>query len=144
MRLSAKAQYACVAMVDLASRQGDPNPVHLKQIAEKHGISQRFLVQILLQLKGAGLVDSTRGATGGYLLAKHPSQISLADIVHAIDQPPPPAPSALTGLYATNIVQVVSNVLQEAQGREQRHFAEVTLEELVKQTHRLSELTFQI
>ena len=91
MRLSAKAQYACVAMVDLACSHGNTNPVHLKLIADKHGISQRFLVQILLQLKGAGLVDSTRGATGGYLLAKTPSQISLADIVHAIDQPPPPS-----------------------------------------------------
>ena len=144
MRLSAKAQYACVAMVDLANRQGDPNPVHLKHIAEKHGISQRFLVQILLQLKAAGLVDSTRGATGGYLLAKRPEQISLADIVHAIDQPPPPAPSALTGLFPTHIVQVVSNVLQEAQNREQQHFTEVTLDDLVKQAHQLNELTFQI
>src|SRR5437870_6841115 len=100
MRLSAKAQYACVAMVDLACDYSNPNPVTLKHIAEKHGISQRFLVQILLQLKSAGLVESTRGATGGYLLAKLPSKISLADIVQAIDQPPPPAPSALGGLYS--------------------------------------------
>src|SRR5688500_18974927 len=70
MRLSAKAQYACVAMADLACSYQDPNPVHLKHIADKHGISQRFLVQIMLQLKGAGLVDSTRGVAGGYLLAK--------------------------------------------------------------------------
>jgi Rrf2 family protein len=144
MRLSAKAQYACVAMVDLAVNHSDPNPVHLKHIADKHGISQRFLVQILLQLKGAGLVESTRGATGGYLLAKPPSEISLADIVHAIDQPPPPAPSALSGLYSTAIVQVVSAVLQEAQDREQRRLAEISLEELVKQTHQRSEISYQI
>src|ERR1700704_5539372 len=131
MRLSAKAQYAAVAMLDLACSHSDANPVPLKHIAEKHGISQRFLVQILLQLKAAGLVESTRGATGGYLLAKPPSRISVADIVHAIDQPPPPAPSALSGLYSTNIVQVVSGVLQEAQDREQRHLTEITLEELV-------------
>ena len=144
MRLSAKAQYACVAMVDLACSHGDPNPVHLKDIADKHGISQRFLVQILLQLKGAGLADSTRGATGGYLLAKPPAFISLADIVHAIDQPPPPAPSALSGLYSTNIVQVVSSVLQEAQDREQRRLAEISLEELVRQTQQRSEISYQI
>jgi Rrf2 family transcriptional regulator, cysteine metabolism repressor len=144
MRLSAKAQYACVAMVDLACSYNDPDPVHLKHIADKHGISQRFLVQILLQLKGAGLVDSTRGATGGYLLAKPPALISLADIIHAIDQPPSPAPSALSGLYATNIVQVASAVLQEAQDREQRRLAEVTLEELVRQTHQRSEISYQI
>ncbi|MBM3994758.1 MAG: Rrf2 family transcriptional regulator [Planctomycetes bacterium] len=144
MRLSAKAQYACVAMLDLACAYRDPNPVHLKHIAEKHGISQRFLVQIMLQLKGAGLVDSTRGATGGYLLTKSPGQISLADIVHAIDQPPPPAPSALSGLYGTPAVQVVSDMLQDAQDREQRRLAEVTLEDLVKQHHQRSELVYQI
>src|SRR5262245_36554224 len=143
MRLSAKAQYACVAMLDLACSYGDPNPVHLKDIAEKHGISQRFLVQILLQLKGAGLVESTRGATGGYLLAKPPSQISLGEIVHAIDQPPPPAPSALSGLYPTNIVQVTCDVLQEAQDRELRWFQDISLEQLVKQAHQRSELTYQ-
>ena len=144
MRLSAKAQYAAVAMLDLACSHGDGNPVPLKHIAEKHGISQRFLVQILLQLKAAGLVESTRGATGGYLLSRPPGQISLADIVHAIDQPPPPAPLALSGLYSTTIVQVVSDVLQEAQDREQRRLAEVTLEELVKQNHQRSELAYQI
>jgi Rrf2 family transcriptional regulator, cysteine metabolism repressor len=144
MRLSAKAQYACVAMLDLACSHGDPNPVHLKDIAEKHGISQRFLVQILLQLKGAGLVESTRGATGGYLLARPPAQINLAEIVHAIDQPPPPAPSALSGLYPTNVVQITCNALQEAQDREQRWFQEVTLDQLVKQAHERSELSYQI
>ena len=144
MRLSAKAQYACVAMVDLACHHGAASPIHLKDIADKHGISQRFLVQILLQLKGAGLVDSTRGATGGYLLAQPPSEISLADIVHAIDQPPPPAPSALSGLYATTVVQIVSDSLQGAQDREQLRLAEITLEELVKQNHQRSEIAYQI
>lgn len=144
MRLSAKAQYACVAMVDLACRHGEPNPVHLKHIAEKHGISQRFLVQIVMQLKAAGLVDSTRGVTGGYLLAKPPGLISLAEIVHAIDPPPPPAPSALSGLYSTPVVQVLSVVMQEAQDREQRRLAEITLDELVKQTHQRTEISYQI
>jgi Rrf2 family transcriptional regulator, cysteine metabolism repressor len=144
MRLSAKAQYACVAMVDLACNYTDPNPVHLKHIADKHGISPRFLVQIMLQLKGVGLVDSTRGATGGYLLAKAPQLITLAEIIHAIDQAPPPAPSALSGLDGTTIVQVVSNALQEAQDREQRRLAEVTLDDLVKANQQRSEISYQI
>ena len=144
MRLSAKAQYACVAMTDLACGHGDPSPVNLKHIAEKHGISQRFLVQILLQLKSAGLVDSTRGATGGYLLAKTPAAISLADIVHAIDQPPPPAPSALSGLYATGIVQAVSAALQESQDAEQKRLAEITLGDLVKRAQQHAEIAYQI
>src|SRR5437879_11429391 len=130
MRLSAKAQYACVAMVELACNHGDKAPVHLKNVAADHGISQRFLVQILLQLKGAGLVDSTRGAMGGYLLAKAPSKISLADIIHAIDQAPPTLPSALVGLHTTPAVQAVKSVLQEIQIKQQQRLEEITLADL--------------
>jgi Rrf2 family cysteine metabolism transcriptional repressor len=86
MLFSAKAEYACLAMLELASRHGDPRPVRLADIADKHGIPQRFLVQILLQLKGAGLVASTRGASGGYQLARPPEEISLADILGVVDR----------------------------------------------------------
>jgi len=144
MRLSAKAQYACVAMVELACSHDAKNPVHLKNIADVHGISQRFLVQILLQLKGAGLVDSTRGAAGGYLLAKAPAKISLAAIIHAIDQAPPPLPSALGGLSDTPAVQAVQSVLQEIQIKEQKCLQEISLADLVKQTQQAGELTYQI
>ena len=62
MLFSAKAEYACVAMLELSARHNDPKPARLADIAEKHGIPQRFLVQILLDLKRAGLIASTRGA----------------------------------------------------------------------------------
>ena len=65
MFLSAKAEYACLALLELAVRHGQPKPIRLSEVAEKHGLKKPFLVQILLQLKGAGLVASTRGATGG-------------------------------------------------------------------------------
>lgn len=144
MRLSAKAQYACVAMVELACNWGERAPVHLKTIADNHGISQRFLVQILLQLKGNDLVESTRGASGGYQLARPPSEITLADVIHAIDQAPPLAPLALAGLNSSSAVQVVSHCLQEVQIGEQRRLAEMTLADLVKQTQPTDELSFQI
>ena len=145
MRLSAKAQYACVAMVELACSHGEKKPVHLKDIAETHGISQRFLVQILLQLKGAGLVDSTRGALGGYRSWRRgPAKISLADIINAIDQAPPPLPSALMSLYSTPAVQAVKNVLQDIQAKQQDQLDEITLAELVKQTQPTGELSYQI
>jgi len=85
MLFSAKAEYACVAMLELAARHFDPRPVRLADVADKHGISDRFLVQILLDLKRAGLVDSTRGAFGGYALARKPEEISLHDILRVID-----------------------------------------------------------
>jgi Rrf2 family cysteine metabolism transcriptional repressor len=86
MLFSARAEYACLAMLELAAQYGDPKPVRLTDIANKHGISSpRFLVQILIQLNKAGLVTSTRGAAGGYHLAKRPSDVSLADVVAAVE-----------------------------------------------------------
>lgn len=90
MLFSAKAEYACVAMLELASRHAEPRPVRLADVADKHGISDRFLVQILLDLKRAGLVDSTRGAAGGYALARDPGDISLYDILRVVDPPERP------------------------------------------------------
>jgi Rrf2 family cysteine metabolism transcriptional repressor len=90
MLFSAKAEYACVAMLELAARHGDPRPVRLADVADKHGIPPRFLVQILLDLKRAGLVDSTRGAAGGYGLARSPDEITLYDVLRVIDPPEPP------------------------------------------------------
>ena len=87
---SAKTEYACVALLELALHHNDPTPLRLKAISEKHDISHRFLVQILLQLKSAGLVASTRGASGGYHLGRTPERISIADIVNVIDPPEPP------------------------------------------------------
>ena len=87
MLFSAKAEYAGVAMLELASRHHDPRPARLADIADKHGIPGRFLVQILLDLKRAGLVASTRGAAGGYALARPADEITMYDILNVIDPP---------------------------------------------------------
>jgi Rrf2 family protein len=87
MKVSAKAEYACLALLELALKYGSSEPVRIKQIAEPHAIPQGFLVQILQQLKAAGYVTSTRGAAGGYQLARSPDTISLAEVLSAIDGP---------------------------------------------------------
>lgn len=81
MNFSAKTEYACLAMLDLASSHLEREPVQLRRIADAHGIPSRFLVQILLQLKRAGFVQSTRGSAGGYRLTRPPQTISVWDIV---------------------------------------------------------------
>ena len=86
MLVTARGEYACLAMLELAARYGDPKPVPLAEVTDKHGIPQRFLVQILLQMKAAGLVSTTRGASGGYQLAKPPQSITLADILGLLDR----------------------------------------------------------
>ncbi len=78
---------ACLAMLALASRAPDEPPARIRDIAEAHGIPERYLVQILLQLKGAGLVQSTRGAAGGYRLARPADQIAIGEVLTAIDGP---------------------------------------------------------
>ncbi len=85
MKISAKTEYACIAMLELASRYGSGEPVRIRKIAERHDVPPRFLVQILLQLKGAGLVASTRGAAGGYHLIRPPENVSLGEVMDVIE-----------------------------------------------------------
>ncbi len=87
MKISAKSEYACLAVLALAQFGRGTAPVRIREISETYCIPERYLVQILLQLKGAGLVASTRGATGGYRLAREAEAISLGEILAAIDPP---------------------------------------------------------
>jgi Rrf2 family protein len=84
MKVSLKATYGILAALDLALHNGSL-PIQAKAIARRQGIPLRFLEQVLNAMKNAGLVDSLRGAQGGYLLGKLPEEISLAEIVEALD-----------------------------------------------------------
>src|SRR4051795_7395064 len=85
MIVSAKTEYACIAVLELSARHASGEPVRIRDIADAHGIPSRFLVQILLQLKSAGLVHSVRGAAGGYNLAREPEEITLLDVMTVVD-----------------------------------------------------------
>jgi Rrf2 family cysteine metabolism transcriptional repressor len=130
MLFSAKAEYACVAMLELAARHSDPRPVRLADIANKHGISDRFLVQILLDLKRAGLVDSTRGAAGGYQLARSPDDVTLYDILRVIDPPEQPARKE-DKLHPTVYVRNVRAVWDRVVDVQQVVLKETTLADLL-------------
>jgi Rrf2 family protein len=145
MRISAKAEYACAAMLDLAASYHEPHPVRIKAIAEAHGISQRFLVQILLLLKNAGLVASVRGAAGGYQLARPPEQISLSAIISAIEgRTQEVVPWALNEARRSRVVEVLLNVWQQVQAEEQRILERLTLAELLRRTQERNALSYQI
>lgn len=143
MRVSAKAEYACVAMLELAGSYSEPQPMRVKSIADAHGIPVRFLVQILLQLKGAGLVASVRGALGGYQLARAPEEISLADIINVIDRGPP-ARAELNTMSSSPVIRIIRGVWQEIQAAEQRLLEDANLADLARQAQRQSALTYQI
>jgi len=84
MKLSAKARYAVRILLDLALHD-EHGPVRTADISERTGVSARFIEQILKPLKNAGLVQSTRGASGGYVLSEKPENINLARIIRTIE-----------------------------------------------------------
>ncbi|HEY8315269.1 MAG TPA: RrF2 family transcriptional regulator [Gaiellaceae bacterium] len=86
MRITAKADYAVRAAVELAA-SGGAGPVKADQIAEAQGIPFNFLENILAELRRAGIVESRRGASGGYLLARPAADVSLADVIRAVEGP---------------------------------------------------------
>ena len=87
MRVSAKTDYALRAAVELAAAHGAGTPVKGEKLATTQSIPLRFLENILMQLRHAGLVDSRRGAEGGYRLARPATEVTLADVIRAIDGP---------------------------------------------------------
>ena len=88
MRLSTKGRYAVMAMADLARREGGPErAVALADIAARQEISLSYLEQLFARLRRKGLVKSARGPGGGYRLARAAEATTIAEIVHAVDEP---------------------------------------------------------
>ena len=84
MKLSTRGRYGVRLMMDLALHYGE-GPVLLKDIAKRQEISEKYLWQLINPLKTAGLVNSLRGAHGGYILGKAPEAISLKEILHVLE-----------------------------------------------------------
>ncbi|HLI00046.1 MAG TPA: Rrf2 family transcriptional regulator [Acidimicrobiales bacterium] len=87
MKVSTRGDYASRALLSLALHSGQDNPTSVRDIAERTGLPQPYLEQILLALKGAGLVRSKRGVGGGYVLARHADTITIGQIVSAVEGP---------------------------------------------------------
>ena len=85
MKLTSRGRYAVMALADLA-KFNSANPVSLRDISLRQGISLDYLEQIFFKLKKNNIVKSTRGTRGGYVLAKNPEQIKLANILNAVDE----------------------------------------------------------
>jgi len=142
MNLSAKVEYACIAVLELAAHWGSEDPVRIREIADAHGIPPRFLVQILLQLKGAGLVQSTRGATGGYWLARSPEQISLAEVMAVIEGPFDRVQSNIA--RETTATRVLLSVWNEVAAREREILEATTFADLAERLRNPTEEMYHI
>ena len=132
MKISAKAEYACLAVLALARQGPESSPLHIRQISEAYGIPERYLVQILLQLKGAGLVASTRGASGGYRLARAAIEHLASEVLVAVDGPErrvgiPPGPSGRR-------LAVLASVWESVRAAERAVLDHTTIAQLAEQS----------
>jgi Rrf2 family cysteine metabolism transcriptional repressor len=143
MELSAKAEYACLAMAELAAQHEKRMPTSLKAIAERFKISHPFLMQIFMQLKGARLVKSLRGPSGGYQLARAPETVTLLDIVDVIDGPGKET-TGLNSLPEVPLIGLLEQVRCEARQAARHVLNTVTLGELVRRARGAGLLEYQI
>ena len=112
MRVSSRSDYGVRALFDLSLRAGQ-GPIHSKEIAARQEIPEAYLHQVLGALSRAGLVRSTRGPLGGHELALQPSQISVYDILTALDGVDPKPHPHPDGLRGSDIVHEIWHEMQE-------------------------------
>ncbi|MCX5780887.1 MAG: Rrf2 family transcriptional regulator [Firmicutes bacterium] len=86
MKLSTRGRYGLRAMIEMALTE-DKSPIATRTIAERQGISERYLEQLMVPLKRAGLVKSVRGSQGGYNLGRDPEKITAGDIIRVLEGP---------------------------------------------------------
>lgn len=112
MKLSTRSRYGTRLMIELATHYDEKKkPVQLKDIASKQDISEKYLGQIIIPLKSAGLILSERGAHGGYLLAKPPAEITVKDIVICLEGDLSPVECLTTRERCTKANECVSKIV---------------------------------
>lgn len=128
MRVSSRSDYGVRALFELALRAGR-GPTHSRDIAERQGIPEAYLHQVLGALGRAGLIRSTRGPAGGHELTRAPAEISLYDVLNALDgveKRPHPHPDHIES------ADVVHEVWHELQEQSERYLRSLTLETLIE------------
>ena len=120
--LTKKMKYALKALLTLADEAGraEPDALTIEEIARRSGAPKRFLEHILLEVRNAGVIASTRGRSGGYTLIKQPGEISISELLRTIDGPIAPLPCLSRRAY-----QRCEDCTDEATCRIRRVFAEV-------------------
>lgn len=144
MKISAKTEYACIAMLELASQFGSGKPVRIRSIAERHDVPPRFLVQILLQLKRAGLVASTRGAAGGYHLVREPESISLGEVMETIEGLPNGERKTSSASPDSPAVKALTMAWEEVAAVQRRLLGKISLAELLDRSREQDEHMYHI
>ncbi len=119
--ITQKTKYALKALMVLGDERAGPGQaLRIEEIAKRSGAPKRFLEHILLDIRNAGIIASTRGRSGGYRLIKEPAQVSVSDILRLID-----GPMAPLQCLSRNSYQRCDDCVDEAACRIRRVFAEV-------------------
>lgn len=130
MQIPVKAHYAAIAMLALAARYRDGELVSARTVSADHDVPNQFLVQILQQLRSAGLVCSSRGSSGGFRLQRSPDSITLAEIVDAVCSPQ--LTSSSEG-EQSDLNRVMSQVWDEVIQQQRNQLEKRTLQSLLDQ-----------
>lgn len=136
MKISTKGRYGLRALIDLA-QYSEIEPVSISSIASRQGISERYLEQLMTMLKKAGLIKSIRGAGGGYVLAKELSEISVGDVLRALEGNLEPVECAAFSQEDTCAAAggcVTKYVWQRINESINKTVDEISLEQLVKES----------
>ena len=130
MELSCKTEYALLALLELANRYQQGEPLQIRQIAAQQNIPDRYLEQLLATLRRGGLVQSQRGAKGGYLLAREPSQITLLDVISCLEGPDSKTTKSHDSTAETLEREVVESVWQQVRASTIKVLKHYTLQDL--------------
>jgi Rrf2 family protein len=141
MPFQARAEYGCLAMLELARNYAHGEITQIRRIADEHNIPQPFLLQVMQQLKRSGLVVSTRGASGGYRIARDPIDITLAEVIGVFEFE---RASREDGQQASHCRQLLHDLYAQAEGAKRNVLAATTLDDLVERTAAHSEPTWHI
>jgi Rrf2 family cysteine metabolism transcriptional repressor len=136
VRLTAKSEYGLLAMIDLACRYGG-GPISSREISERQGIPARFLEQLLVSLRRADVVHAVRGARGGFQLARDPSEVTVLDIVEALEGHLETSVCDSAGICEKSDSCAASDVWSEASSALRDVFERTTLADLARRQSRL-------
>ncbi len=129
MELSSRVEYALLALLELASHHAKGEPLKVSEIAASQGIPERYLDQILTTLRRTGIVQSQRGAKGGYLLGRHPWQITLLEVISSLEGEGNSKKGDVSK-SATSEKAAVLEIWQKGLGAFQSVFSRYTLQDL--------------
>ncbi|GMV67030.1 MAG: hypothetical protein AMXMBFR75_28250 [Candidatus Hinthialibacteria bacterium] len=146
MKLTLRGYYAILALTTLARNLGQENQTRLEEIAEQHPIPETFLLQIFQTLKRSGLIQSKRGAHGGFQLARSPESIRLSEIIESVEGEILPSPMNERGEGAglNDTCSALDSFWKELRDRVKEMFDSYSLADVTERVHNRKEPMYYI